>query len=167
MTRHCRSNIHEEPVAAVVVGVFDCSAMNGKPPEPGSAYCLRCGVALAEAGWFTPTDGTTLPAIDSYLAFEEGKEYGVMHSAHSERTGHDLVDGPYDRQTAQALRETLAMSGLQAVLAVRTEEGWVDIYGRPADEVMSAFVADWHAPAAHGEPLPRLDAPTPAGEDTP
>ncbi len=53
--RVCRSNVHTEPVPAVVVGTFDVSAANPDArPEPDSAYCLRCGAALHAIGYFFP-----------------------------------------------------------------------------------------------------------------
>lgn len=66
--RVCRSSQHEPLVPAVVVGTFDCSMLNGNQPEPDSAYCLRCAVALADVGFFTPTDGTVLPDLVTFLS---------------------------------------------------------------------------------------------------
>lgn len=63
----CRSDIHaqrgEDGVLATHRGTFDCSALNGKPAESNSWYCIRCATALAEIGYFTPDDGQ--PALGS------------------------------------------------------------------------------------------------------
>lgn len=81
LDRPCRSTIHDdepETPDAVVVGTFDCSRLgNGRPPEPGSAYCLRCAVLLTDVGYFTPDDPTVpIPEIGDFLARRDRGEIG-------------------------------------------------------------------------------------------
>lgn len=57
----CGSDMHarrgEQPVPATHVGTFDCSALNGRAPEPDRAYCLTCAALLVDVGYFTPHPG--------------------------------------------------------------------------------------------------------------
>ncbi|GAB2627636.1 hypothetical protein GCM10027270_13700 [Nocardioides ginkgobilobae] len=57
----CGSDMHarrgKQRVPATHVGTFDCSALNGRAPEPRRAHCLTCTALLVDVGCFTPDPG--------------------------------------------------------------------------------------------------------------
>lgn len=80
----CLSNIHDEPVPAVIAGMFDPSHIgNGAKAHPAS-YCVRCAFALEEGGMFIPqlalipqTDASFKAALNPELV----ATYDVTQSA--------------------------------------------------------------------------------------
>lgn len=80
LDRECCSTMHAKEAyrpAAVVVGTFDGSALNGRPAEPDKAHCLRCAVLLVDVGYFTPDDPSVkIPEIGDFLARRDAGEIG-------------------------------------------------------------------------------------------
>lgn len=85
----CRSLQHRT-LPADVEGIFDCSAVNGRPADTKpSAYCTQCAIRLEMGGMFTPSrrlrpvdvaglEASYAPDVWAYLVAEGLKTLEVI-----------------------------------------------------------------------------------------